>query len=217
MPAGGRLSISSEDVDSELLVRIRDTGTGMDARTKARVFDPFFTTKPVQGTGLGLSVAYGIVTRHHGHITVESEVGAGTEFTVHLPRGQVEGTAQLSPRSQVTPAALRILVADDEQAVLDVLVDMLAARGHQVEPALGGEAAIAALAKVRPQVVFSDLGMPGLNGWDIAQRVKADLPGTTVVLVTGWGVVRMGEREGAAGRVLGALAIAAGVVVMAVA
>ena len=188
MPAGGRLSISSEDVDSELLVRIRDTGTGMDARTKARVFDPFFTTKPVQGTGLGLSVAYGIVTRHHGHITVESEVGAGTEFTVHLPRGQVEGTAQLSPRSQVTPAALRILVVDDEQAVLDVLVDMLAARGHQVEPALGGEAAIAALAKVRPQVVFSDLGMPGLNGWDIAQRVKADLPGTTVVLVTGWGV-----------------------------
>jgi signal transduction histidine kinase/ActR/RegA family two-component response regulator len=188
MPWGGLLLITSQDTEVGVVVRIRDTGVGMDAETRARAFDPFFTTKPVKGTGLGLSVAYGIVTRHHGTITVESQPGLGTEFVLTFPLGR---PAQPAPpdgqaRSAVLPA-LSILVVDDEEPVLEVLADMLRHRGQDVRVALGGEAGLAEFQRWRPEVVFSDLGMPEVNGWDVARRVKAQRPGTPFVLVTGWG------------------------------
>ena len=188
MPWGGLILITSQDVDGGAVVRVRDTGVGMDAETQARVFDPFFTTKPVKGTGLGLSVAYGIVTRHHGNITVESQPGLGTEFVLRFPGspadtgslGPVEGTATGLP-------TMSILVVDDEEPVLEVLADMLRDRGQSVRVALGGEAGLTEFQRRPPQVVFSDLGMPEVNGWDVARRVKAQAPETPIVLVTGWG------------------------------
>ena len=189
MPWGGLILISSQDDGDAVVVRVRDTGLGMDAETQARIFDPFFTTKPVKGTGLGLSVAYGIVTRHHGHITVESQPGLGTEFVLRFPTSRNETAHNPTPTSgdELSIPPLRILVVDDEEAVLEVLADMLRHRGQEVRVAVGGEAGLAEFQRWRPQVVFSDLGMPEVNGWDVAKRVKSQAPETPVVLVTGWG------------------------------
>ncbi len=188
MPWGGLIVIASEDADTGVAVRVRDTGVGMDPETQARVFDPFFTTKPVKGTGLGLSVAYGIVTRHHGSITVESKAGQGTEFVLRFPHGPSPAVTAGGPAAGADgPPAMSILVVDDEEPVLEVLADMLRDRGQHVRLALGGEAGLAEFQRRPPQVVFSDLGMPEVNGWDVARRVKAQAPETPIVLVTGWG------------------------------
>jgi CheY-like chemotaxis protein len=180
--------VTTQDQGATITVRVRDTGVGMDAETQARVFDPFFTTKPVKGTGLGLSVAYGIVTRHHGAIKVESQPGLGTEFVLSFPCSPV---MEMVPGPVAVPVrttpSFQVLVVDDEEPVLDVLADMLRDRGHEVRVALGGEAGLTEFQRWRPQVVFSDLGMPEVNGWDVARRVKAQAPGTPIVLVTGWG------------------------------
>ncbi len=186
MPGGGDLWVSSADDDSVVRVQVRDTGVGMDHETRARIFDPFFTTKEVKGTGLGLSVAYGIVTRHHGRIEVHSSPGNGTQFTLEFPVGSVP--VELGPLVDGrAPTALRVLVVDDEEAVLYVLAEMLRGTGHFVTTALGGPAAIDVLREQKFDVVFTDLGMPDVNGWDLASLVKARHAECAVVLVSGWG------------------------------
>jgi CheY-like chemotaxis protein len=167
-------------------VQVRDTGVGMDADTRARVFDPFFTTKEVKGTGLGLSVAYGIVARHRGRIDVQSSPGNGTLFTLTFPVGAVP--VELGPLAEgPAPTAMRVLVADDEESVLSVLAEMLRGMGHHVAAALGGPAAVEVLRGEAFDVVFTDLGMPEVNGWDLASVVKSRRPECAVVLVSGWG------------------------------
>ena len=186
MPVGGELSIRSADDNDTVRVDVRDTGVGMDADTRARVFDPFFTTKEVKGTGLGLSVAYGIVTRHRGRIDVQSSPGSGTLFTLTFPVGAV--AAEVAPPIDgPAPTALNVLVADDEESVLSVLVEMLRGMGHRVTAALGGPAGVEVLRSETFDVVFTDLGMPEVNGWDLAAVVKSRRPECAVVLVSGWG------------------------------
>jgi len=186
MPSGGDLWITSADEPSAVRVQVRDTGVGMDHDTRARIFDPFFTTKEVKGTGLGLSVAYGIVARHHGRIDVYSSPGRGTVFTLEFPAGDVP--VEQSPHTDgPAPTALRALVVDDEEAVLSVLAEMLRGGGHHVTTALGGIAAIDTLRGNSFDVVFTDLGMPEVTGWDLASIVKARRPECAVVLVSGWG------------------------------
>jgi signal transduction histidine kinase/CheY-like chemotaxis protein len=186
MPAGGELWIASSDEGGRVRVQVRDTGVGMDHETRARIFDPFFTTKEVKGTGLGLSVAYGIVNRHHGQIEVHSSPGGGTVFTLVFPAGAIP-TAQASAPDGPAPSSLRVLVVDDEESVLSVLAEMLRGAGHHVTTALGGLAAIEVLRGPAFDVVFTDLGMPEVNGWDLASLVKARRPECAVVLVSGWG------------------------------
>jgi signal transduction histidine kinase/CheY-like chemotaxis protein len=186
LPAGGELWISTADEPEHVRVQVRDTGVGMDHDTRARVFDPFFTTKEVKGTGLGLSVAYGIVKRHRGRIDVHSSPGAGTEFTLTFPTGAVP--VALGPSADgPPPTTLRALVADDEESVLTVLAEMLRGMGHQATPALGGPAAVELLRRETFDIVFTDLGMPEVNGWDLAAVVKSRRPECAVVLVSGWG------------------------------
>ncbi len=185
MPLGGDLWIASRDEGHAVCVEVRDSGVGMDADTQARIFDPFFTTKEEKGTGLGLSVAYGIVTRHRGHIEVHSAPGEGATFTLTFPVGATE--AAPVETSTGAPRALRILVADDEESVLSVLTEMLRGFGHTVVPAHGGPEAIEQLRHRPFDVVFTDLGMPEVNGWDLAAAAKARDPECAVVLVSGWG------------------------------
>jgi signal transduction histidine kinase len=186
MPSGGDLWITSADEASAVRVQVRDTGVGMDHDTRARIFDPFFTTKEVKGTGLGLSVAYGIVARHHGRIDVYSAPGRGTVFTLEFPAGHVT-VEQSAPADGPPPTALRVLVVDDEEAVVTVLAEMLRGGGHHVTTALGGLAAIETLRGGTFDVVFTDLGMPEVTGWDLASVVKSRRPECAVVLVSGWG------------------------------
>ncbi len=187
MPLGGDLFVGSEDRDGEVVVRVRDTGVGMDSQTAGRVFDPFFTTKAGKGTGLGLSVAYGIVTRHRGVILVESAPQAGAEFILRFPGIEAADPVLPAPPAAGPVPALQVLVVDDEEAVVSVLVETLLGLGMTVTAAIGGRQGLERFDEVRPQIVFSDLGMPDLNGWDLAVAVKARHPETQVVLVTGWG------------------------------
>lgn len=192
MPGGGKVTLATRLEDDRVVAEVSDTGLGMDDDTQARCFDPFFTTKATKGTGLGLSVAYGIVGRHRGTIAATSTPGKGTTFRLSFPRRQ----GASSPPRPAAPAggtgSFRILVVDDEPAVLSVLVELLAALGHVVTPANGGPEGLerlrGAVPGELPEVVFTDLGMPGVTGWEIAREARRLLPEGFVVLVTGWGV-----------------------------
>jgi len=187
LPWGGLIRISTVDEAAEVVVRIRDTGIGMDEDTRQRAFDPFFSTKSERGTGLGLSVARGIVSRHRGSIAVESEPHLGAEFTVRFPAGEARPRPQAPPAPGRLPR-FRVLAVDDEKPVLDVLADLLRALDQQVDTALGGSAGLERFDQGDYQVVFTDLSMPEVNGWDLTLAVKSRRPDVAVVVVTGWGL-----------------------------
>jgi CheY-like chemotaxis protein len=162
---------------------------------KKRVFDPFFTTKGVTNSGLGMSVSYGIVKRHGGEILIESEPVKGTTFTIHLPTGygdeipeeRVAKPIPVSQPAQETCSA-RILVIDDEDSVRKILYQMLKAKGFEVVVASDGEEGIERFTEEPFDLVFTDLGMPKISGWDVGMALKKINPKIPVVLITGWGV-----------------------------
>jgi signal transduction histidine kinase len=165
---------------------VRDTGVGMPEEVRQRAFDPFFTTKGVKGTGLGLSVVYGIISRHGGTVEIQSRQGHGTTVTVHLPAA---GTASRETAAPIpAPAArARILVLDDEQALAHLLAEILRIQGHAVEAVTSPREALDRLQAEGADLLFTDLGMPDLSGWEMAARARELCPGLRVVLVTGWG------------------------------
>jgi len=170
-------------------IRISDTGFGMDEKTCQKVFDPFFSTKGVKGLGLGLSIAYGIIKRHHGDMKVESRKGSGTTFIIHLPLKEVVSDATHPPDSVPAPkSAVRILVVDDEQDNLEFLSELFERLGHHTVTAPDGETALEKFKTEGPwDMLLTDLGMPGISGWDLAREVKAANPELPTVLITGWG------------------------------
>jgi CheY-like chemotaxis protein len=159
----------------------------MSPETARRVFEPFFTTKGPQGSGLGLSVVWGIVTRHGGTVEVDSRPGEGSTFTVRLPVAQSLpepplGSARTRP---VRPA--RVLVVDDEAGVRDVLRDLLGGEGYTVLDAPDGRAGLALCETEPVDLVLSDVSMPGMSGWEVAEACHARFPNVPVGLITGWG------------------------------
>jgi signal transduction histidine kinase/ActR/RegA family two-component response regulator len=190
MPEGGRLTVSSQSqADDWVELRISDTGIGMTDEVKKRIFDPFFTTKGVTNSGLGMSVSYGIIKRHGGEILVESEPGRGTAFILHLPTGYGEEESRVReepPIKEVRPA--RILVIDDEEAVRDILSQMLKVRGHRVVVASNGEEGIEQFKKGEFDLVFTDLGMPKVSGWDVGRAIKGMNSKVPIAMITGWGM-----------------------------
>ncbi len=195
MPDGGSLKIATRAEDHEWVrLEVTDTGTGMPDEVRRRIFEPFFTTKGEAGTGLGLAVCYSIIKRHGGDIRVETQVGHGASFMVRLP---VTSAAAPEPPPAVDEERRRqgrILLVDNEPQVLAVLCEMLVEAGHAVTPAVGGADAVSAFAPGKFDLVLSNLGMPGTNGWEVAERVRAADPTVPVVFVTGWGLTEA-DRE----------------------
>jgi PAS domain S-box-containing protein len=187
MPNGGTLSLTTRRDRDGVLCAVRDTGIGMPESVRQRVFDPFFTTKGERGTGLGLSVVYGIVTRHGGVIDVDSRLGRGATFTIRLPVGPPVSAAD-SPAAPPPAAARpgRVLIVEDEAEVREILTSVLRSDGHAVVACEDGDRAIVELGRDGFDLVITDLGMPGLSGWDVARAVKELRPGTPVAMVTGW-------------------------------
>jgi CheY-like chemotaxis protein len=170
-----------------VVLTVRDTGTGMDAATQARIFEPFFTTK-LSGSGLGLILVKNIVTNHHGEIAVVSAPGAGTTFTITLPAaGRTPGVTAPLPAEPPRPPGARILAIDDDPDLADMLRAMLRMDGHEVVVVTSGPEGLAQLAAQPFDLVCTDLGMPGMNGWEVVREVRARAPGVPIALITGWG------------------------------
>jgi CheY-like chemotaxis protein len=187
MPYGGRLNISCELRDERLLLRFTDTGTGMTEDVREKIFEPFYTTKGAHGTGLGLAVSYGIIERHEGTISVQSEAGRGATFEIDLPVADHTHTQPDERREDAVTPALNILVIDDESFVRETLADMLEALTHKVATAKGGREALELLATNHFDLVFTDLSMPEMDGWEVAREIRRRWPNVQIVLVTGYG------------------------------
>ena len=201
MPEGGTLTLTTALVDERIEIAVADSGVGMPPEVRDKVFDPFFTTKGPQGTGLGLSMTYGIISRHGGSIAVESEPGLGSTFRVSLPRAADVQPAPAPPPVPVTPAvrALRCLVVDAEPPVRAVIGDILESAGHYVVTLGDGGEAIARFAAEPFDLVVTDLAMPRVSGWQVARAVKHAAPQVPVFLVTGFGVELSAEERRAHG------------------
>jgi signal transduction histidine kinase/HAMP domain-containing protein len=167
---------------------IRDTGVGMSPEVRQRAFDPFFTTKGARGTGLGLSVVYGIVSRHGGRVRIDSREDVGTTVTLHLPVFHGRTAVQALEPSPADIGSARILVVDDEEMLANMLADILRLEGdHVLEVMTDARAALDRVAAHPPDLLFTDLGMPVLSGWELTAQVRALHPSLPVILVTGWG------------------------------
>lgn len=189
MPHGGKLTVKSEQEGNFAVISITDTGIGMTSEVRKRVFEPFFTTKGAQGLGMGLSVVYGIISRHKGQVSVSSSPGRGSTFTIRIPvteDGETEAVPVQSRKSGSINAT--ILVVDDDEGSRDALRDLLIGYGHKVDTASTGKEGIILARQKDYDVVLADLGMPDISGDNLAAEIKARNHKTQVALVTGWGI-----------------------------
>lgn len=168
-----------------LYISMSDTGIGMSEEIRQRIFDPFFTTKGVSSSGLGLSVCYGIINRHGGEILVESQESLGTTFTIKLPVSLPQLPIEpIAVKSKQEP--INILIIDDEDFVRGAIHEILEDEGHHVVDASSGEEGIEKFHKEKFDLVLTDLGMPGLAGWEVIARIKAINEKVPIILLTGW-------------------------------
>lgn len=205
MPHGGKLSMETSNADvgrdeavtlelapgRYVVLRVEDTGHGMDAATLPHVFEPFFTTKPMgKGTGLGLATVYGIVKQSGGSIQVQSQPGRGTQFTIHLP-----AASELPRKPQEHVASERVaggtetvLIVEDEPDLRELARIFLEGYGYKVLAASGAEQAIQ-MAEIFPagiDLLLTDVIMPGMSGRQLAEKILAKRPTTKIVYMTGY-------------------------------
>jgi signal transduction histidine kinase len=188
MPKGGVIRISTEHERNFVVIKVQDSGIGMSVEVQKRTFDPFFTTKGTRGSGLGLSICYGIISRHKGEIKVDSGIGKGTTFTIRLPLGLSGGVSADTPESEIAVAPARILVIDDDEMMRSVLTDILIQSGCHVDEVASGSEGVELFSHDEYDMVLTDLGLEDMSGWEVAQRIKSHSPATPVALITGWGM-----------------------------
>jgi signal transduction histidine kinase/ActR/RegA family two-component response regulator len=205
MPDGGELTVDVSNLTVTETVRpaevpagdyvrvvIADTGTGMTADVRQRAFDPFFTTKGPAGSGLGLSQVYGMARQSGGAVWIESQPGDGTRVTLLLPRARPEAVAEADAPEAAAPRPARrvpgevVLVVDDDHAVRQVTVEMLRDLGFETVQFAGGAEALGALEGQQPDYILLDYAMPGMNGLQLARRLRERDITAPIALVTGY-------------------------------
>jgi PAS domain S-box-containing protein len=205
MPDGGKLTISTVNAslgnvtaDTPALspgdyvcIAVSDTGVGMSAQVAARAFDPFFTTKPIgQGTGLGLSMIYGFARQSNGHVTIDSKMGRGTSVKLYLPRhdgGATTQHASVVGTARHASTGETVLVVEDEPVVRGVILEMLAEQGYRTLEAIDGPSGLRILrTKQRIDLLVTDVGLPGINGRQLADQARETRPGLKILFITGY-------------------------------
>ena len=201
MPHGGSLTIATRNATLDgtdapfgqyVGISVADTGTGMTPAVMDRMFEPFFTTKAIgEGTGLGLSMLYGFAKQSEGHVRVQSEPGRGTTVHIYLPlhAGLSDAAERLAP---APPALLRngrgvVLVVEDEAAIRTLILETLAECGYTALDAPDGPAGLSILASgAQVDLLVTDVGLPGINGRQVADAARALRPGLSVLFITGY-------------------------------
>ena len=193
MPQGGTLTLRTSQAEQHLLLEAIDTGLGMDNETREHCLEPFYTTKGQEGTGLGLSMVYGVMQRHEGTIEIESTLGQGTTMRLLFPLPEGGILDDLSEREQeISLPPLRVLCIDDDPRVRELLMELLSVGGHQPTLADGGQVGIDAFLEGTAQgqsfdLVITDMGMPYVDGREVAEVIKQISPKTPIILLSGWG------------------------------
>ncbi|HSE06782.1 MAG TPA: response regulator, partial [Methylomirabilota bacterium] len=217
MPSGGTLGVETARVQLPppldrpdalpagpyAVLRVMDTGVGMDTATLARIFEPFFTTKePGKGTGLGLSMVHGVVRQHGGEIRVRSVVGAGTTFEIYLPQIEASPEASGTGEATVRPAtgSETVLLAEDEEEVRALAREVLERQGYTVLEAADGAQALQVFEKesARIDLILTDVVMPRMSGRELVDRVRARKPSMPVLYMSGYtedAILRHGVRD----------------------
>ncbi|NND72883.1 MAG: response regulator [Rhodothermales bacterium] len=186
MPHGGTISFRAEYTENQgVAVAVSDTGTGMTDRVRARIFEPLFTTKGKRGTGMGLAVCYGTVQEHDGEIDVETRLGFGTTFILRFPHLETTPVIETDSSEPDEGKSSRILIVDDEPMVRSVLTKLLSLKGHTVTEAASGAEALAICHNESFDLVFTDQGMPEMNGRILARKLRKMSPDLPIVLLTG--------------------------------
>jgi len=177
------------DAGDYVALTITDTGCGMDESTKERIFDPFYSTKGDKGTGLGLSQVYGFVERSDGAIKVYSELGQGTRFVFFLPRhcaGRQDYESKQMDSAVDMSGSETILIVDDELALLDLTCNMLEQKNYRVFCAKSAKQALNILEQESIDLLFSDVVMPGMNGYQLVSIVQEKYPTVKIQLASGF-------------------------------
>jgi len=188
MPNGGVLRIEARREGPQAIVRVSDTGIGMDREIIDKCFDPFFTTKPVgKGTGLGLSTAYGIIKSHDGSINIQSRPGAGTTFVLRFPLTRAtEASAGDDRKALIHGKGECVLLVDDEAEILRAMQGLLKTLNYRPLFAENGAQAVSLYAAWRPEVVLLDVNMPGMDGMECAHRILEIDPEARIVMFSGY-------------------------------
>jgi signal transduction histidine kinase len=213
LPHGGTVTLASRSLslpaslpdgtaERRLQVEVRDNGVGMDERIRQRCLEPFFSTKAQRGgTGLGLAMVYGMMQRHDGNIEIDSVPGRGTCVRLTFPMREKALPAAPAPIPEGKHRrSLKVLCIDDEVQVRQLLNDCLGHCHHHVELANSGKQGLelfrAAKRQRKPfEAVITDLGMPDVDGHQVARAIKAESPHTPIIMMTGWGTMMKEDGE----------------------
>ena len=222
MPEGGKLIIETRNATLDqpycrthlgatagdyVILSVSDSGVGMDQETIDRIYEPFYTTKKVgEGSGLGLSMVYGIVKNHGGYITCYSEVGKGTTFKIYFPAlaDDNKSAVEKAPEKEIRKGSETILVVDDDPSILELVEEMLGRYGYKTIVARSGEAALAMYRdeKDRIDLIILDLNMPGMGGHKCLEELVKRYPKVKILISSGYspnGTVRQTLKSGARG------------------
>ncbi len=199
MPKGGTIAVTAQVEGNEIRLEVRDTGTGMTEEVRRRCLEPFYSTKGQQGTGLGLALVQATVARHHGTLTLESEVGQGTAFIMTFPV-RAKASVPEPERVRVDRARrLRVLVVEDDPLVRAAVIEQLGSQGHTVETANNGLEGLDKFLSGQFDLVVTDRAMPEMGGDQLATTIKQLAPDRPIIMLTGFGDLMDAKGEKPAG------------------